>query len=66
MVLYTIAPEYSIFPEEEQSFQHYKNVSVHGVPMVIQQMDTDYEIVRVLSTNPQDYLDYQPGQKIRF
>lgn len=65
MVLYTIVPECSIFPEDESTYSQHQTISVNGVSMMVQQSTAESEIIRVLSTDPQDYLKYQPGQKIR-
>ncbi|UOY93620.1 YlzJ-like family protein [Ectobacillus sp. JY-23] len=65
MILYTIVPEHFIYPVDEQIFHKQQIVSCNGVAMMVESNgEQGHAIVRVLSSNPQDYLRYQPGQQI--
>jgi hypothetical protein len=67
MILYTMMPEELIFPQmyEPQACQmiHYQ-----GVPMEVEPEGEGYKIVRLLSTNPEHFMDARllPGSKISF
>lgn len=61
MVLYTPLHHDEIFPTEEQL---YEIVSYQGKPCYVKKgEDGTYELIRLLSTDPQDYLNgnLQPG-----
>ncbi|MGM0471906.1 MAG: YlzJ-like family protein [Bacillota bacterium] len=65
---YTIIPQEDIFTEEQEQ-EELVELNVAGVKMLINQTAIDTgEIVQIISSNPQDYLnqDYQPGTKIKF
>jgi len=65
MILYTIMPQETIYPIDQQIFTQQKYLEYNGVPMLVQSVDgTSYEIARVMSTDPQHFMQYQPGQKI--
>lgn len=67
MILYTTMPQELIFPASEQEYQKQSVVNMNGVQLVVQSHSQDrWEIVRLLSSNPNDYLDskLQPGQLI--
>ncbi|ADL13074.1 YlzJ-like family protein [Acetohalobium arabaticum] len=70
MVYYSIIPAGDIFAEEdEEAEEELVELEVDGVTMLINQTEVDKgEIVKVISSNPQDYLnaDYQPGTMIKF
>lgn len=63
MILYTPLSHFEIYPtaEEQDKFRH---VSHQGKMLYVKQIDDgSYEILQLLSTNPQDFLDtsYTPG-----
>ncbi|WP_453996844.1 YlzJ-like family protein [Bacillus nitroreducens] len=69
MILYTMMPQELIYPQTEMEASNFKYVDVDGVSLAVSQgSNGEYTIERVMSTNPQHYLDgkYAPGQKIRF
>ncbi|MCM3003714.1 YlzJ-like family protein [Priestia koreensis] len=67
MILYTMMPQELIFPTESVTEAQQKVVEYNGIPFVVMQNENgQHQIVRMLSTNPQDYLDsrYQPGETV--
>lgn len=69
MILYTMMPQELIYPQTEIEDNHLKYVDVNGVSLAVSNSQNgEYTIERVMSTNPQHFLDgrYSPGQKIRF
>ncbi|WP_410983389.1 YlzJ-like family protein [Bacillus cereus] len=67
MILYTIMPEQLVYQSDYSQYEQQKIVNVNGVEMVVSEENSQYySIVRVLSTNPSHYLQYEPGQKITF
>ncbi|MBC6972068.1 YlzJ-like family protein [Bacillus sp. Xin] len=67
MILYTIMPEQLVYQTDYSQYEQQKIVNVNGVEMVVSEENSQYySIVRVLSTNPSHYLQYEPGQKITF
>ncbi|KOO46559.1 YlzJ-like family protein [Priestia koreensis] len=67
MILYTMMPQELIFPTESVTEAEQKVVEYNGIPFVVTQNENgQHQIVRMLSTNPQDYLDsrYQPGETV--
>ncbi|PGV65882.1 ribonuclease [Bacillus cereus] len=67
MILYTIMPEQIVYPADYSQCESQKVVNVNGVELMVSEGDNQcYSIVRVLSTNPSHYLEFEPGQKITF
>ncbi|PFN08142.1 MULTISPECIES: YlzJ-like family protein [Bacillus cereus group] len=67
MILYTIMPEQLVYQTDDSQYERQKIVNVNGVEMVVSEENSQYySVVRVLSTNPSHYLQYEPGQKITF
>lgn len=67
MILYTIMPQELIYKTPDSEFEKQKVVDVNGVSMIVAENSLkEYQIVRVLSTNPNDFLKEQftPGSKI--
>jgi hypothetical protein len=67
MIFYTTMPEELMFPTLDDEYAKQKVVEMNGVSLLVQStVDSQYEIVRVLSSDPQHFLDnqYCPGQKI--
>jgi len=67
VILYTTVPYELIFPPEEEDFVRQKTILYQGVPLIVEQTDSQtLQVVRVLSTDPQHFLDarYLPGTKI--
>jgi len=69
MILYTMMPHELIFPSEPEVESRQKMITYQGVPLIVEQMDQEnFQVIRIMSTNPQDYLNEQicPGMKISF
>ncbi len=67
MILYTTMPQEFIFPTEAESFTKQQTVTYQGVSLIVEQMDAqNVQVVRVLSSDPQHFLDERicPGAKI--
>ncbi|MGV3488307.1 MAG: YlzJ-like family protein [Tuberibacillus sp.] len=70
MLLYTLIPMEQIFGEDEEEGKKRrkrKTMDIGGVTLEVEQSsDSEYEIVKLISSNPADFLDsrYQPGSKI--
>ncbi|GIN83641.1 hypothetical protein J6TS2_00270 [Heyndrickxia sporothermodurans] len=66
MILYTTVPQEMIFAEEDEQFLKYKSIIYKGVPVQVEQIESYYRIIRVLSSNPYDFMDSDltPGQTI--
>ncbi|MDO6847460.1 YlzJ-like family protein [Priestia megaterium] len=66
MILYTMMPQELIFQQSYQQEQSQpKLVNHNGIPVIVEENEQkQQQIVRILSTNPQDYLNenYYPGQ----
>lgn len=69
MIYYSIVPPELVFSDESaQNKQQTQEVIVNGVAMVIEILGpTEAQVVRLLSPDPQHYLDarFQPGSRIR-
>lgn len=69
MILYTMMPSELIFPSEQVEESKQKLITYQGVSMLVEQTDSEHvEVVRILSSDPQHYLNQQlcPGAKISF
>ncbi|MCQ6280142.1 YlzJ-like family protein [Bacillus sp. EB600] len=67
MILYTTVPYELIFPDDMESFDRQKTINYNGVPLLVDCADPQsMQIVRVLSSDPQHFLDdrFSPGTKI--
>jgi hypothetical protein len=67
MILYTVMPQELIFPYEEGAFSKQQMVTYQDVPLLVEFTDQqNVQVIRVLSSDPQHYLDNQicPGSKI--
>jgi hypothetical protein len=67
MILYTTMPQEYIFPTDSESFTKQQTVTYQGVSLLVEQSDSqNVQVVRVLSSDPQHYLDERicPGAKI--
>ncbi|CAH0153043.1 MULTISPECIES: YlzJ-like family protein [Priestia] len=66
MILYTMMPQELIFQQSYQQEQSQpKLINHNGIPVIVEENEQkQQQIVRILSTNPQDYLNenYYPGQ----
>ncbi|EEM15755.1 hypothetical protein bpmyx0001_32250 [Bacillus pseudomycoides DSM 12442] len=60
-------PEQLVYQADYSQYEQQKIVNVNGVEMIVSEEGSQYySVVRVLSTNPSHYLQYEPGQKITF
>lgn len=65
MILYTIMPEEVLYPTDETVFTKQRLVNYGGCDLVVEATPgNEYTVVRILSSDPQHYLQYQPGQKV--
>ncbi|PMC38493.1 ribonuclease [Bacillus sp. UMB0899] len=67
MIYYTMMPEELMFPSVDRDYEKQSIVELNGVQLLVQQTENaQFEIIRVMSSDPQHYLDSQlcPGQKI--
>jgi L-rhamnose mutarotase len=67
MILHTIVPESLIFQSSDEEYKKQHVVQYNGVSLLVQKTEThEYEIVRLLSSNPQHFLQaqYEPGKKL--
>ncbi|WP_297989743.1 YlzJ-like family protein [Anoxybacillus sp.] len=65
MILHTVVPEFIVFQTDEAEYKKQRTVYYNGIPLLVQQTETnEYEIVRLLSSDPQHYLTYGPGTKL--
>jgi hypothetical protein len=67
MILYTCMPKEMVYPTEADAFTNQSIITYQGVPVVVDKSEEgQYKIVRLLSTDPNDYLNgaYSPGTMI--
>ncbi|WP_243289821.1 YlzJ-like family protein [Bacillus sp. FJAT-47783] len=57
MILYTTMPQELVFQPEQSDFLKQKVVRVNGVSVLVQEKEhMKYEVLRVLSSNPNHFL----------
>lgn len=68
MVLYTIYPPEVVLQAAEESKPGYFTVDFEGRTFVLELVDGQARLVRLLSMDPSDYLNplWQPGTKVGF
>lgn len=67
MILYTTVPYELIFPSEMEALEKQKTITYNGVPLLVDCTEPyNMQIIRVLSSDPQHFLDnrFSPGTKI--
>ncbi len=67
MIYYTMMPEELMFPSVDRDYEKQSIVEVNGVQLLVQQLEnSQFEIIRIMSSDPQHFLNSQlcPGQKI--
>ena len=67
MILYTVMPEEFIFPTANDDYQKQKMIEVDGISMLVNEVNPgEHYVVRVMSSNPQEFLNdqYTPGQRV--
>ncbi|WP_113929947.1 YlzJ-like family protein [Bacillus sp. P14.5] len=67
MILYTTVPQEMIFPAEESAYSQQMVIEWQGIPLLVEQSEQQYRVVRVMSSNPDHYLNDQicPGQYLQ-
>ncbi|MDQ0198619.1 YlzJ-like family protein [Neobacillus ginsengisoli] len=69
MILYTMMPQELIFPNETVVATKQQTLTYQGIPLLVELTDQqNVQVIRVLSSDPQHYLDdrVSPGTKISF
>ncbi|HHY44100.1 MAG TPA: hypothetical protein GX512_00105 [Firmicutes bacterium] len=68
MVIYTVLPPDEVMSTGEGEPPHYFTIDMDGRTFVMELADGHARIVRLLSTNPNDYLnpEWQPGKQVGF
>ncbi|KHD86553.1 YlzJ-like family protein [Heyndrickxia ginsengihumi] len=63
MILHTMMPKEMIFPTDSLEFTKQEMIAYNGVPILAEQVEQGYRIIRILSSNPNDYLqaELMPG-----
>lgn len=67
MILYTMMPQELIFQTESTEFSRHLEINYNGIPLMVERTDDQgYKVIRVLSSNPDHYLDsrFMPGSII--
>ncbi|WP_280768921.1 YlzJ-like family protein [Salipaludibacillus daqingensis] len=64
MILYTYQNLHHVFPPDQTEFQEPQVVDIPGGQLVVEQDGKEFRVVRLLSTDPNLFLDpkYAPGQ----
>ncbi|PAV30056.1 hypothetical protein CIL05_09265 [Virgibacillus profundi] len=68
MILYTPLSEADIYPNSPEDFSNRHCVSYGGKSLYVEQTaDGSYQLLQLLSTDPQDFMDenYTPGTILR-
>lgn len=69
MIVYSVLPDEIVFKDMDEYEPQYTDLEVGGIMMQVEQINAKQaRIVRLHSTNPQDYLNpsYMPGTVIDF
>jgi len=68
MVIYSIYPPEVVLAQAETTERHYFTVEMDGKSFVLEMVNGQAQIVRLLSPNPRDYLNpkWQPGTTFGF
>jgi hypothetical protein len=67
MILYTMMPHEQVFPYSEEEAINQVLISYNGIPLMAEWTENnEYRIVRVMSTDPNHYMDpiCRPGSTI--
>ncbi|WP_456271493.1 YlzJ-like family protein [Bacillus sp. AK031] len=67
MILHTTVPQELIFPPGQDAFTQQMMVEWQGIPLLVEQSQQQYRVVRVMSSDPAHYLndDICPGQYLQ-
>lgn len=66
MILYTPLCETDVFPTKNDNMSNRQCVTHHGKMLYVEETeDGSYQLLQLLSTDPQDFLDpnYSPGKR---
>ncbi|MFT8322777.1 MAG: YlzJ-like family protein [Bacillus sp. (in: firmicutes)] len=69
MIMYTMMPQELMFPISQDLYEKQHVIDYNGIPLLVSENEShEYEVLRVLSTDPNHYLHepVQPGSKITF
>ncbi|MBW8348927.1 YlzJ-like family protein [Bacillus sp. IITD106] len=63
MILHTIVPPELIFQENDEVYSGQIPISRNGIPMIVEQSGHMYRVIRIMSSDPADYLkaELSPG-----
>ncbi|KLV28359.1 ribonuclease [Niallia circulans] len=67
MIMYTMMPEELIFPMSQDIYEKHQVIHYNGIPLLVARNESnEYEVIRILSTDPNHFLqtEMQPGAKI--
>ncbi|KQL54578.1 ribonuclease [Heyndrickxia shackletonii] len=66
MILYTTVPQELIFPTDTSAYSRQEFITYNGIPMIVEKVEDGKRVIRILSTDPADYLEnsIMPGQII--
>ncbi|EDL63986.1 YlzJ-like family protein [Bacillus sp. SG-1] len=67
MILHTTVPQELIFPTEQSAYSQQTVVEWQGIPLLVEQSQQQYKVIRVMSSDPAHYLNDQicPGQYLQ-
>ncbi|MBP2073153.1 MAG: hypothetical protein PWQ59_354 [Thermoanaerobacterium sp.] len=67
-MLYTIIPYELIFEHRDNTKDNIIEINIEGKMFLLEKEENSYKIIRLYSTNPNDYLEtkYMPGNTIDF
>lgn len=63
MIIHSIVPHELIFPAHEEDFSNQRQCQWNGIPLIVQPEGEQCKVVRVMSSNLEDFLrpEIQPG-----
>lgn len=67
MILYTAMPDEWVYQTDSSEYAKQKIVTFEGIPLLVESTGgSDYRVVQVMSTNPNDFMNEYigPGVKI--
>lgn len=67
MILHTTVPQELIFPTEQDAYSQQTVVEWQGIPLLVEQSQQQYRVVRVMSSDPAHFLNEEicPGQYLQ-
>lgn len=63
MIIHSIVPPENIFPANQDDFSQQMECKWNGIPLLVEQNSHQCKVIRIMSSNPCDYLrnEIQPG-----